>query len=81
MKFYPGIENLILPVLSYQGCQVRTVQWFYWNSRTWSSSDVIISCRISGYSGTSVSFFFKYENAVFEGVQEKRIHYPRDANR
>ena len=24
MKFYPGIENLILPMLSYPGCYVRS---------------------------------------------------------
>ena len=25
MEFYPGIKNLILPRLSYQGCHVRTL--------------------------------------------------------
>ena len=52
---YPGIENLILqvPRLSYPGCHVRaTLHWLYWNSRTWSSSDVIVmfvtlSCAIA----------------------------------
>ena len=28
-------------MLSYPGCHVRAVHWLYWNSRTWSSSDVI----------------------------------------
>ena len=36
----PGSEILILPMLSYPGCQERAVRWLYWNSRTLSSSDV-----------------------------------------
>ena len=39
--FYPGSGNLILPMLSYPVCHVSAVHWLYWNSRTWSSSDVI----------------------------------------
>ena len=38
--FYPRSEILILPMLSYTGCLERTVNWLYWNSRTWSPSDV-----------------------------------------
>ena len=37
-KIYPGIENLILARLSREGF----IHWLYWNSRTWSSSDVIV---------------------------------------
>ena len=33
-------------------------------------SDVIVLCRISAYSGTARNFL-KYENAVFNGEQEK----------
>ena len=46
-EIYPGIENLILPMLSYltmvslEGC----IHWFYWNSRTCSSSDGIIMLK------------------------------------
>ena len=43
LRFYTGIENLILPMLSYPSCHVlRAVHWLYWNSRTWSSSDVVV---------------------------------------
>ena len=30
---YPGIENLILPMLSYPGCYMTVVHWLYGNSR------------------------------------------------
>ena len=43
LRFYLGIENLILPILSYIGCHVRAVHWLYRNSCTWSSRDVIVS--------------------------------------
>ena len=64
-------------MLSYQGCQVRTIHWLYWN--IWSSSGVIVilmysrvvtSYRNSAYSGTSGSFFLKHENVVFNGEQK-----------
>ena len=32
--FYPGPENLILPILSYPGCHMRAVHWLYCNSHT-----------------------------------------------
>ena len=40
MIFYPGIENLILPMLSYPGCHIRAVHWLYWNSR-----DIVVKLR------------------------------------
>ena len=42
LRFHPEIENLILQRLSYRVSHVRAVHWLYWNSRTWSSSDVIV---------------------------------------
>ena len=51
------------------------VQWLYWNSRTCRQltsllrlNDVIMSCRISAYSGTSWSLF-QTLNAVSNGEQ------------
>ena len=32
--FYPGLENIFLPMLSYQCCHARDIHWLYWNSRT-----------------------------------------------
>ena len=46
MRFYPGIEILNLPMLSYTGCHARTVHWLYWNSRAWSSIEVIVMLKI-----------------------------------
>ena len=44
LRFYPGLENLIqaiLPRLSREGY----IHWLYWNSRTLSSSDVIVMLK------------------------------------
>ena len=49
---------------------MRAVDWLYSNSRAWSSSDAIMSCCISAYTGTSWDPFFNI-NAVFNGEQEK----------
>ena len=32
LRFYLGIENLILPMLSYPGYRVRTLHWLHGNS-------------------------------------------------
>ena len=55
-----NLTYVILPRLSREGY----IHWLYWNSRILSSSDVIvmfsdilISCRISTYSGTSDGLF------------------------
>ena len=62
--FNPGIENLILPMLSYPG-HWKAVHWLYWNSSAWSSSDVIVILKrchhvmsYLGYSGTLWSLFY-----------------------
>ena len=41
LSFYPGIENLIFSRLSHEGY----IHWLYWNSRSWSSGDVIIMSK------------------------------------
>ena len=41
-EILPWDRNLILPMLSYPGCHERTVHWLYWNSCTWTSSDIIV---------------------------------------
>ena len=41
LRFYHGLENLMLHRLSYPGY----IHWFYWNSRTLSSSDVIVMLK------------------------------------
>ena len=53
LRFYPGIENLIVSTQSYPGCHVRVVHWFYWNSRIWSSSEVIIMLKGRHHTRTS----------------------------
>ena len=58
------------------------VHWLYWNSRTWSSSIVIVMTewRTSFYVA-SVCFqnmlYFKRKTAEFNGEQEKNISFVR----
>ena len=72
MRFYPGLENLILPMLSYPGCHVSAKYigciGNHAHGRQVTSllcqSDVIIKCCLSEYSGT-------FGSVVSNGEQEK----------
>ena len=63
MRFYPGIENLILPMLSYPGCHVRATYIGCIGTHAYGRqmmsllclSDVIMYNCILAYSGTSGS--------------------------
>ena len=76
MRFYPRLENLILPMLSYPGCHVRAKYigciGTHANGRQVTSllcqSDVIITCHISTYSRTSGSLLLRSN-----GDQEKEF--------
>ena len=65
MRFYHGLENPILPMLSYTGCHMSAKYigciGTHAHSRQVMSllcqSDFIITCHISAYSGTSRSFY------------------------
>ena len=67
MIFYPGIENLTLPMLSYPGCHVRALCIVCIGTRANGRQvtpllhvckcDIIVSCPISAYSIPSGSFF------------------------
>ena len=55
------LTHAILPRLSHEGY----IHWLYWNSRTLSSSDVIVMLNcISAYSGTSGSLFLIKKTVV-----------------
>ena len=66
MRFYPWIENLILPRLSYPGCHVRATYigsiGTHAHGRQVTSllclSDITMYNCILAYSGTSGSLFF-----------------------
>ena len=77
-------------ILSRLSCE-SYIHWLYWNSRTWSSSDIIFMLKciimwngILAYTGTSGSIFWnkkrwwarKRINYSYEGRIEKSI--PRD---
>ena len=72
LRFCPGIENLILPMLSYPGCHLSAKYigciGTHAHGRQVTSllcqSDVIITCRISGYSGTSGSLFLRIKCVI-----------------
>ena len=55
--FYHGIENRILPMLSYLGCHVRAVHWLYWNPCTLSSSDVLVMLKWRHHNMSHLSVF------------------------
>ena len=60
---------------SYRGCHMRAVYWLYWNSNARSLSNVILCYTdVIMSSHEFLGAFFKHENAVFNGEQEK-IHY------
>ena len=64
------LTYVILPRLS---CE-DSVHWLYWNSRTWSSSDVIVIlkwCHQGMYYLIVFRSPFYNKNAVFNGEQEK----------
>ena len=71
-ELYPGIENLILPRLSYPGCHMRATYigciGTHAHGRQVTSllcqSDVIITGRISAYSGTSGSLFLRMKCGI-----------------
>ena len=60
---------------------MRAVQWLYWNSGTWSSSDIIVMLKLHYHIMSHLSVFrnflvnlgafFNHTNAVFNGEQEK----------
>ena len=69
LRFYPGIENLILPRLSYSGCNVRATCigciGTHADGRQAMSllclSDIIMYNCILAYSG-SLEIYFKIKN-------------------
>ena len=70
LRFYPEIDNLTLPMLSYPGCHVRAVHWLYSNSRTWSSSDFIDMLKWPHYIMSHLS--------IFRNCLEHEKSIPRD---
>ena len=86
LRFYPGIENLILHMLSDPGCHVRAVHWFHRNSRSWSSSDchmravhlvvLELTCMVVKWRHCLVSEYFGHSCSSFiikfNGEQEKQ---------
>ena len=58
MEIYPGIENLILPMLSYPGCHIRAVLWLYvphaYGRQEWRHCYVKVTSSYQ-YTGTSRS--------------------------
>ena len=54
LRFYPGIEILILSMIFYPGCHVRTVHWLYWNSRTRLSNDINVYRGVKFHSPTCI---------------------------
>ena len=70
-RFYPGLENLILPMLSYPG-HVRAKYigciGTHAHGRQVMSllcqSEVIITCCIPAYSGTSGSLFLRIKGGI-----------------
>ena len=76
MRYYPGIENLILPRLSYPGCHVRATYIGCIGTHAHGCqvtsllclSDVIIYNCTLAYSETSGSLFKNKKN---NGEQEK----------
>ena len=67
LRYYPVIEIVILPMLSDLGYHVRAIHCLYCNSRTCSSSDVIVMYVkvTSSYVASHVSTFSESSGYLF----------------
>ena len=72
-------------LLSYPGCHERTVHWLYWNSRRWSTRDVIVQSNWPHHVIMHLSIFRDFWKLIFlleayfkistQWWVRKRIHY------
>ena len=58
---------------------MKAVHWLYWNSHAWSLRDIIVMLKLchhvtSQHIQELLGAFFKHENVVYNGEQEKRVY-------